>query len=100
MEARQAAEAREQVTALYREHALGLVRLAVLMVGDQLTAEDVVQEAFLGLYRRWSALQDQEKALSYVRASVVNGCRMVHRVRYHRDRVSREDPGRPPGRWA
>src|SRR5690242_13093756 len=66
MEARQAAEAREQVTALYREHALGLVKLAVLMVGDQLTAEDVAQEAFLGLYRRWTALQDQEKALSYV----------------------------------
>jgi RNA polymerase sigma-70 factor (sigma-E family) len=93
MEARQAAEAREQVTALYREHALGLVKLAVLMVGDQLTAEDVVQDAFLGLYRRWSALQDQEKALGYVRASVVNGCRMVHRVKYRRDRVSREDPG-------
>ncbi len=57
---REAAEARQQVTALYRAHALGLVRLAVLMVGDQLTAEDVVQDAFLGLYRRWSALQDQE----------------------------------------
>jgi len=93
MEARQAAEARQQVTALYRAHALGLVKLAVLMVGDQLTAEDVVQDAFLGLYRRWSALQDQEKALSYVRASVVNGCRMIHRVKYRRDRVSREDPG-------
>jgi hypothetical protein len=44
MEARQAAEARQQVTALYQAHALGLVKLAVLMVGDQLTAEDVVQE--------------------------------------------------------
>ena len=68
MEARQAAEARQQVTALYRAHALGLVKLAVLMVGDQLTAKDVVQDAFLGLYRRWAALQDQDKALSYVRA--------------------------------
>jgi RNA polymerase sigma-70 factor (sigma-E family) len=93
MEARQAAEARQQVTALYRAHALGLVKLAVLMVGDQLTAEDVVQDAFLGLYRRWPALQDQEKAFSYVRASVVNGCRMIYRVKYRRDRVSREDPG-------
>jgi RNA polymerase sigma-70 factor (sigma-E family) len=93
MEARQAAEARQQVTALYRAHALGLVKLAVLMVGDQLTAEDVVQDAFLALYRRWSSLQDQEKALSYVRASVVNGCRMIHRVKYRRGRVPREDPG-------
>ena len=56
MEARQAAEARQQVTALYRAHALGLVKLALLMVGDRLTAEDVVQDAFLGLYRRWPAL--------------------------------------------
>ena len=95
MEARQAAEARQQVTALYQAHALGLVKLAVLMVGDQLTAEDVVQDAFLGLYRRWSALQDQEKALSYVRASVVNGCRMIHRVKYRRGRVSPEDPSLP-----
>jgi DNA-directed RNA polymerase specialized sigma24 family protein len=47
MEARQAAEARQQVTALYRAHALGLVKLAVLMVGDQPTAEDMVQDAFL-----------------------------------------------------
>jgi Arc/MetJ family transcription regulator len=93
MEARQAAAARQEVTVLYHAHALGLVRLAVLMVGDQLTAEDVVQDAFLGLYRRWSALQDQEKALSYVRASVVSGCRMIYRVKYRRDRVFREDPG-------
>jgi RNA polymerase sigma-70 factor (sigma-E family) len=92
-EARQAAEARQQVAALYQAHALGLVKLAVLMVGDQLTAEDVVQDAFLGLYRRWSALQDPEKALGYVRASVLNGCRMFHRGRYRRGRVPPEDPG-------
>jgi RNA polymerase sigma-70 factor (sigma-E family) len=93
MEARQAAEARHQVAALYQAHALGLVKLAVLMVGDQLTAEDVVQDAFLGLYRRWSSLQDQEKALGYVRTSVLNGCRMIHRGKYRRGRVLLEDPG-------
>jgi RNA polymerase sigma-70 factor (sigma-E family) len=93
VEAPQAAEARQQVAALYQAHALGLVKLAVLMVGDQPAAEDVVQDAFLGLYRRWPALQDQGKALSYVRASVVNGCRMIHRGRYRRGRVPLEDPG-------
>ena len=51
------------MTALYQEHALGLVRLAVLMVGDQPTAEDVVQDAFLALYRRWPTLKDPERAL-------------------------------------
>jgi DNA-directed RNA polymerase specialized sigma24 family protein len=37
------------VTALYAEHALGLVRLAVVITGDRGTAEDIVQDAFLGL---------------------------------------------------
>jgi RNA polymerase sigma-70 factor (sigma-E family) len=93
MEARQTAETRQQVAALYEAHALGLVKLAVLMVGDRLTAEDVVQDAFLGLYRRWPTLQDPEKALSYARSSVLNGCRMIYRTRYRRDRVRLEDPG-------
>lgn len=76
-----------QITALYQAHALGLVRLAVLMLGDQPTAEDVVQDAFLGLHRRWSHLADTGKALAYVRASVLNGCRAAHRTRFRYDRA-------------
>ena len=41
------------VSALYEANALALIRLAYLMLGDQASAEDVVQEAFCGLYRRW-----------------------------------------------
>jgi DNA-directed RNA polymerase specialized sigma24 family protein len=48
------------VTSLYREHALGLTRLALVMVGDRQAAEDIVQEAFAGLHRRWSGLRDQD----------------------------------------
>ena len=84
--------ARQQVTTLYQTHALGLVRLAVLMVGDQPTAEDVVQEAFLGLYRRWPALKDPERALAYARSSVLNGCRMALRARFRRDKIPRAAP--------
>ena len=93
-ELRQAAPetVRQQVTALYQAHALGLVRLAVLMVGDQQAAEDVVQDAFLGLYRRWSALKDQDRALSYARSSVLNGCRMVLRARSSRDKITLAAP--------
>jgi RNA polymerase sigma-70 factor (sigma-E family) len=75
------AEARQAVTALYQAHALGLIRLAVVMLGDRPAAEDVVQEAFCGLYRRWHALSDTERALSYVRSSVINGCRSALRRR-------------------
>ena len=84
--------ARQQVTALYRAHALGLVRLAVLMVGDQQTAEDVVQDAFLALYRRWPALKDPDRALTYARSSVLNGCRMVHRAKSRRDGITLAAP--------
>jgi len=40
------------------------------MLGSQTAAEDVVQDAFCGLYRRWPHLSDQAKALSYARSSV------------------------------
>jgi RNA polymerase sigma-70 factor (sigma-E family) len=85
------------VTALYAEHALGLVRLAHLMLGSPAAAEDVVQEAFCGLYRRWPHLSDQAKALGYVRSSVLNGCRSVRR---HRATVELEEEHQPPARSA
>jgi RNA polymerase sigma-70 factor (sigma-E family) len=69
------------VTALYAEHALGLVRLAVVMMGDRAAAEDIVQDAFLGLYRRWDQLPDTTSPLAYVRVSVLNGCRTALRRR-------------------
>lgn len=69
------------VTALYAEHALGLVRLAVVITGDRAAAEDIVQDAFLGLYRRWDKLPDLTAPLAYVRVSVVNGCRTALRRR-------------------
>jgi RNA polymerase sigma-70 factor (sigma-E family) len=65
----------EGVTALYRVHAARLRRVAVLLVGDPETAEDVVQDAFVRLHRRWLLLREPEKALAYLRTSVVNGSR-------------------------
>jgi RNA polymerase sigma-70 factor (sigma-E family) len=79
------ADVARQVTALYKEHSLGLVRLAVIMLGDKGTAEDVVQDAFLGLYRRWPGLSDTGNALAYVRSSVLNGCRTVLRRQARRE---------------
>ena len=73
------APAADAVTALYAGHAFGLVRLAVIMLGDQAAAEDVVQDAFLGLYRRWDSLAEGSHPLAYVRASVLNGCRSALR---------------------
>lgn len=74
-----AADATHAVSSLYREHALGLTRLAFLMLGDRFAAEDVVQEAFCGLYRVWDRLPSHDNLLGYVRVSVLNGCRSVIR---------------------
>jgi RNA polymerase sigma-70 factor (sigma-E family) len=78
-------EAARNVTLLYQAHALGLARLAVIMLGDPGAAEDVVQDAFLGLYRRWHTLADPASAPAYLRSSVLNGCRTAARRRSRRD---------------
>jgi RNA polymerase sigma-70 factor (sigma-E family) len=69
------------VVALYAAHRLALVRLAVLLVDDLPLAEDLVQDAFLGLHRRHAALTDPAAALGYLRSSVVNGSRSALRRR-------------------
>jgi RNA polymerase sigma-70 factor (sigma-E family) len=79
--------AADVVAELYAEHALGLVRLAVVLTGDRGSAEDVVQDAFLGLYRRWDQLRDTSEPLGYLRVSVVNGCRTALRRRSRLDRT-------------
>jgi RNA polymerase sigma-70 factor (sigma-E family) len=83
------------VTALYRAHAVGMIRLAVVLVGDRPTAEDVVQDAFGALYRRWEHLADPEKAASYVRSAVLNGCRSELRRRIRTRRRPAPDPAAP-----
>ncbi|HEY3879251.1 MAG TPA: sigma-70 family RNA polymerase sigma factor [Trebonia sp.] len=87
------AEVRQQVAALFEAHALGLVKLAKVMLGDQSIAEDVVQDAFVGMYRRWGSLRDRDRALGYLRSSVLNGCRTAHRSRSRRDRALRLSSG-------
>ena len=73
---------------------MGLIRLAVVMLGDRPAAEDVVQDAFCGLYRRWDQLDDPHNALRYVRSSVLNGCRSVLR---NRSRLRARPGGPQPG---
>ena len=82
---RGAGGAEAAVEALYRASAVSLIRLAYVMLDDLPSAEDVVQEAFCGLYRRWDRLKDTDGAMFYVRASVLNGCRSVLRRRFSAD---------------
>jgi RNA polymerase sigma-70 factor (sigma-E family) len=69
------------LAALFLRRHAELVRLALLLVGDLATAEDVVQDVFTRLHaRRYKALLGEDP-LPYVRAAVVNGCRSQLRRR-------------------
>jgi RNA polymerase sigma-70 factor (sigma-E family) len=86
-------EADSLVATLYTEQYRSLVRLAVLLVHDLQTAEEVVQDAFVAMHTGWRRLRDTEKALSYLRQAVVNRSRSVLR---HRTVVDKNAPKPAP----
>jgi RNA polymerase sigma-70 factor (sigma-E family) len=86
-------EASEVVTELYAAYYNQLVRLALLLVHDLQTAEEVVQDAFEAMHKAWRRLRDSEKALSYLKQTVVNRSRSVLR---HRKVVDMHSPKPAP----
>jgi len=81
------------VTVLYSSQWGPLVRLAAMLTGDASMAEEIVQDAFVALHRRWSSLADPAAGQGYLRTSVVNGARSVVR---HRTVEERYRPAGPP----
>ncbi len=73
---------------LYADHARGLVRLAWLLLHDEQDAEEVVQDAFIAVHRRWGGLRDEAAATAYLRRAVVNGARSALRRRGVRERYA------------
>jgi RNA polymerase sigma factor (sigma-70 family) len=80
----------------YRVHRPGLVKLAAFIVGDQATGEDIVQDVFTRLHRRWDMLADPGDPLPYLRTAVVNGCRSAIRRRGRAQRRVGHDSPSPP----
>jgi RNA polymerase sigma-70 factor (sigma-E family) len=72
---------REFLEDLYRAHALALVRTAKLLLRDQPSAEDVVQDAFLNLYRALPRITERDQVVPYLRTAVINGSRSLLRKR-------------------
>lgn len=95
-EVRSSVDADTGVERLFRLHRLHLVRLALLLVDDRETAEDVVQDAFAALHRRWSYIATPEAAVGYLRTSVINTSRSVLRRR----RTVRSHPWPDASRWS
>ena len=85
---------------LYRAHWHRLVRLAWLLLRDQLAAEDVVQDAFVATHRRWASIREGGRVVGYLHTAVVNGCRSVQRHNVVVDRVNAATAGAAdaPGR--
>jgi RNA polymerase sigma-70 factor (sigma-E family) len=81
------------VIELYSVQYKALVRLAAMLVRDTSTAEEVVQDAFIAMHDGWHRLTDADKALAYLRQSVVNRSRSVLR---HRMVVEKNAPKPAP----
>ena len=71
----------EALEQLYAAHWRQLVRLSALLVRDVGTAEEVVQDAFVAVHGRWGRLRDPDRALAYLRQTVVNRSRSALRHR-------------------
>lgn len=79
-------------TELYSVHHRALVRLAVLLVRDVPTAENVVHDAFVATLAGWDRLRNAEDALAYLRQAVVNRSRSVLRHRMAVEKAQKETP--------
>jgi RNA polymerase sigma-70 factor (sigma-E family) len=81
------------VAEVYAAHRLALVRLAVLLVDDQATAEDIVHDAFTRLLHRIGDGAHVNQVLAYLRTAVVNGARSaLRRRRTARAYISPHEP--------
>ncbi|MDW3216421.1 MAG: sigma-70 family RNA polymerase sigma factor [Ilumatobacteraceae bacterium] len=74
---------------LYRAEYTGMVRLAFTLIGNNAEAEEVVQDSFLEISRRFD---DLGQPGAYLRTVVVSRCRSVLRRR----RLMRQNPPTRP----
>ena len=68
----------DSFAAFYARSYSASVRLAYGLVDRRELAEEIAQDAYAALYDRFDRVADP---LAYVRRSIVNGCRRVHRRR-------------------
>jgi RNA polymerase sigma-70 factor (sigma-E family) len=71
---------------MYDAEYRSLVRMSAVMLGDVGSAEEVVQESFIAVHAAWRGLRDMDKAVHYLRRSVLNRSRSVLRHRAVVDR--------------
>lgn len=70
-----------QIEALYAAHYQPMLRMALLLMGGDSSAEDVVQEAFIRVYGSRSNIRDPDRAAAYLRVTTTNLARSTLRRR-------------------
>lgn len=84
-----------KLTELYQDNYRQLLRIAVLLVDDRASAEDIVQDAYVRVFDSRARLRDPEKALAFLRQAVLNRARSVLRRRMvakrYQPRIATED---------
>src|SRR3954451_5785031 len=71
----------------HREHYRSLVKLASLLIDDRSTCEEVVQDAFVSVFRSAGRVRDEAKLPAYLRSGVLNGARSHLRKRQARSHL-------------
>jgi RNA polymerase sigma-70 factor (sigma-E family) len=71
----------DQLTETYQAHYRSLLGLAAMLLDDNASCEDVVQEAFIRVHAARRRVRDPEKTLAYLRQTVVNLSRSTLRRR-------------------
>ncbi|MCL2733649.1 MAG: sigma-70 family RNA polymerase sigma factor [Actinomycetia bacterium] len=71
----------EAFEVLIRRHAAGLLRLAARLLGDPAEAEDAVQDAFLGAWRRLPEFRGEAAFGTWMHRIVTNRCLNILRAR-------------------
>jgi len=104
------AERLDLLGAWFEAEYAGLLRFAYFVTGDRSTAEDLVQETFVRLWRA-GARTDHEGIAAYARTAIVNLARSGHRRRARElarvsggrgrssDRQDAHDPGARDEMW-
>lgn len=69
---------------LVDEHLDAAYRLAAIILGDRVEAEDAVNDAALAAWRHWGDLRDHDRFEAWFTRILVNGCRDRLRARRRR----------------
>jgi RNA polymerase sigma factor (sigma-70 family) len=78
-----------QLDALFRVEYAGMVRLAYTLLASNAEAEEIVQDSFVEVYRRWHEIL---KPGAYLRCTVVSRCRSALQRRKMRALHPVEEP--------